>query len=121
MVELSFPFPLGQKSIEHQSLESRKGSKSSPHLRISAFSDITPLFQVSAHARAKIRPFSSTGTFRICEHSRSPFPTANMLWPDDVTDEQLALAAATCDDDLGEGNEIEFGKYGERVGFVRKS
>ena len=31
-----------------------------------------------------------------------------MLWPDDITDEQLALGAATCDDDQIEGNEIEF-------------
>ena len=31
-----------------------------------------------------------------------------MLWPDDVTDEQLALAAATCDEDEHrEGNENE--------------
>ena len=32
-----------------------------------------------------------------------------MLWPDDVTDEQLALAAATCDEDeqTREGNENE--------------
>ena len=33
----------------------------------------------------------------------------NMLWPDDVTDEQLALAAAKCDEDeqTREGNENE--------------
>ena len=31
-----------------------------------------------------------------------------MLWPDDVTDEQLALAAAKCDEDEHrEGNENE--------------
>ena len=32
-----------------------------------------------------------------------------MLWPDDVTDEQLALAAAKCDEDeqTREGNENE--------------
>ena len=32
-----------------------------------------------------------------------------MLWPDDVTDEQLALAAAKCDEDeqTREGNSYE--------------
>ena len=111
--QLSFS---GCKSFE-SSLESKGKvllSKSSPHLSkpIEAFYRITPLFwSFSAHARVRkhhtifSRNLPKTGKFP-CTAS---IWRKNMLWPDDVTDEQLALAAAKCDEDeqTREGNENE--------------